>query len=157
MNAPIVLFAYKRPVELKATLQALQANYLASQSDLYIFVDAAKRPEDEPKVAQVHQLLDAVTGFRTIHRDYATSNIGCADSVIRGISIVLAKHPAAIIVEDDLVTTPNFLDFLNQGLVQYAKNRRVYSVAGYTFPFQRPADYASDAYLIPRHSPWGVK
>lgn len=155
MNAPIILFAYKRPVELKATLQALQANYLASQSDLYIFVDAAKRPEDEPKVAQVHQLLDSVSGFRTIHRDYATTNIGCADSVIRGISIVLAKHPSAIIVEDDLVTTPNFLDFLNQGLVQYAKSRRVYSVAGYTFPFQRPTDYASDAYLIPRHSPWG--
>ncbi len=155
MNAPIILFAYKRPLELKATLQALQANYLASESDLYIFVDAARRPEDEPKVAEVRQLLDTVTGFRSIHRDYAKANIGCADSVIRGISIVLAKHPSAIIVEDDLVTTPNFLDFLNQGLVHYAESRRVYSIAGYTFPFPRPADYTSDAYLIPRHSPWG--
>ncbi len=155
MNAPVLLFAYKRPVELKATLEALRANHLASQSDLYIFADAPKRPEDAPKVAQVHQLLNAATGFRTIHRNYAKTNIGCADSVIRGISLVLAKHPSAIIVEDDLITAPNFLDFMNQGLARYAERKRVYSVAGYTFPFEQPADYTTDAYLIPRHSPWG--
>ena len=155
MNAPIVLFAYKRPVELEATLQALQANYLASQSDLYIFVDAPRKPEDAAKVSQVHRLLDGVSGFRSIHRDYAETNIGCADSIIRGVSIVLEKHPAAIIVEDDLITSPNFLDFMNQGLVQYAESKRVYSVAGYTFPFPKPANYQSDAYFIPRHSPWG--
>ncbi|MBD2752280.1 glycosyltransferase [Spirosoma validum] len=155
MNAPVILFAYKRPAELKATLQALKANYLASQSDLYIFVDAPKRPEDSIKVAQVQQLLNDTTGFRNIYRDYAKTNIGCADSVIRGISLVLAKHPSAIIVEDDLVTSPNFLDFMNQGLAQYADSKQVYSVAGYTFPFPRPTDYASDAYFIPRHSPWG--
>lgn len=155
MNAPVILFAYKRPVELAATLQALQANYLASQSDLYIFVDAPKRPDDAAKVAQVHRLLDDFTGFRTIHRDYAETNIGCANSIIRGVSQVLAKHPSAIIVEDDIVTAPNFLDFMNQGLARYEKNRRVYSVAGYTLPFQQPANYPFDAYLIPRHSPWG--
>lgn len=154
-TAPVILFAYKRPVELQATLRALQANYLASESDLYIFVDAAKRPEDAPKVAQVHQVLNAVSGFRTIHRDYAETNIGCANSIIRGVSHVLTKHPSAIIVEDDLITAPNFLDFMNQSLRHYADRRRVYSVAGYTMPFSRPADYRPDAYFIPRHSPWG--
>ena len=155
MNAPVLLFAYKRPVELLATLKALQANYLASQSDLYIFVDAPKRPEDEPKVAQVREIMDGASGFRTIHRDYAESNIGCADSIIRGISQVLATHSSVIVVEDDIVTTPNFLDFMNQCLDQYADNRRVYSAAGYTMPFPRPSEYESDAYFIPRHSPWG--
>lgn len=155
MNAPVLLFAYKRPVELVKTLDALQANHLASQSDLYIFVDAAKRPEDAAKVAQVHKILDAASGFRTIYRDYAESNIGCADSIIRGISQVLTKHPSAIVVEDDIVTAPNFLDFMNQCLTQYATNQRVYSAAGYTMPFSRPSHYGSDAYFIPRHSPWG--
>ncbi|RZM21417.1 MAG: glycosyltransferase, partial [Pedobacter sp.] len=37
MTAPVILFAYKRPDELKATIKALEANYLASESDLYIF------------------------------------------------------------------------------------------------------------------------
>ncbi|GAB3641406.1 glycosyltransferase [Spirosoma arcticum] len=155
MNAPVLLFAYKRPVESLATLKALQANYLAAQSDLYIFVDASKRPEDAHKVAQVHKIMDGASGFRTIHRDYAESNIGCADSIIRGISQVLATHASVIVVEDDIVTTPNFLDFMNQCLNQYADNRRVYSAAGYTMPFPKPSEYGSDAYFIPRHSPWG--
>jgi hypothetical protein len=155
MNAPVLLFAYKRPVELMATVRALQANYLAPESDLYIFVDAPKRPEDQHKVDQVHQILNEVSGFRRIYRDYATTNIGCADSIIRGISQVMASHPSAIIVEDDLVTAPNFLDFMNQCLRHYASNPRIYSIAGYTLPFAQPANYPTHTYMIPRHSPWG--
>lgn len=155
MNAPVLLFAYKRPAEIKATLEALQANYLAPDSDLYIFVDAPKRPIDAPKVAEVHKILNGATGFRTIYRDYAKTNIGCADSIIRGISHVLNQHPSAIIVEDDLITTPNFLDYMNQCLRQYEANKTIYSIAGYTFPFERPADYPYESYFIPRHSPWG--
>lgn len=155
MTAPILFFAFKRPSETQAALRALQANHLASQSDLYIFVDSPKRPTDAAKVAEVHKILDNATGFRNIYRDYAKANIGCADSIIRGVSMVLAKHPSAIIVEDDLITAPNFLDFMNQCLVKYADNRRIYSVAGYTLPFERPADYTTDAYAIQRHSPWG--
>ena len=155
MTAPIILFGFKRAHELEITLRALQANYLAPESDLYLFVDAAKKPEDAPKVAEVHQLLDRVTGFRNIYRDYAKSNIGCADSIIRGISYVLERHPSAIIVEDDLITTPNLLDYMNQCLEQYENDQDIYSVAGYTFPFERPAGYKYDSYFIPRHSPWG--
>ena len=158
MNAPVILFAFKRPNELKATIEALQANYLAPESDLYVFVDAPKPEKQEadgPKVEEVHKLLDAVTGFKSIYRDYATSNIGCADSIIRGISYVLERHPSAIIVEDDLITSPNFLDYMNQCLRKYESNRKVYSVAGYTFPFERPAGYQFDSYFVPRHSPWG--
>lgn len=155
MHAPIVLFAYKRPAELKVTVQALRANYLASESDLYIFVDAPKRSTDASKVAEVHQILDELTGFRSIYRDYAKTNIGCADSIIRGISYVLERHPTAIVVEDDIVTSPNFLDYMNQCLRHYADKPKVYSISGYTMPFQRPPGYASDVYFIPRHSPWG--
>lgn len=155
MPAPIVLFGYKRPTELKATIKALQANYLAPESDLFIFVDAPKKPTDEAGVADVHAVMDGITGFKSIYRDYAEKNIGCADSIIRGISYVLDRYPTAIIVEDDLITSPNFLDYMNQCLVHYESHKRVYSIAGYTFPFKQPIDHTTDTYLIPRHSPWG--
>lgn len=155
MNAPIILFAYKRPRELRQTIDALRANYLASESELYIFVDAPQKPADEPGVAEVKAVIEQITGFKTIHRNYAEANIGCADSIIQGISTVLKKYPSAIIVEDDLITAPNFLDYMNQCLQHYAKNKRVYSIAGYTFPFPKPPGYTDDAYFVPRHSPWG--
>lgn len=155
MNAPIVLFGFKRPFELRLTLDALQANYLAPDSDLYVFVDAPRHAADEPGWQEVRDLIDQLSGFRTVHRHYAGQNIGCADSIIQGISYVLDRHPAAIIVEDDLVTAPNFLDYMNQCLRHYEPQKRVYSVAGYTFPFPKPPGYAPDAYFVPRHSPWG--
>ncbi|WP_128547753.1 glycosyltransferase [Larkinella soli] len=155
MEAPIVLFAYKRPAELEAALRALQENHLSSQSELYVFVDGPKRLEDAYKVEKVHRIVDNVSGFRTVYRFYSETNIGCADSVIRGISYVFERHPAAIIIEDDIVTSPNFLDYMNQCLRQYESNPQVFSVAGYTFPFKRNETYPYDAYFVPRHSPWG--
>lgn len=44
--APIVLFAYKRPTELRQAIRALQANHLATQSELYVFVDGPKHAAD---------------------------------------------------------------------------------------------------------------
>ncbi len=40
--APIALFVYGRPDHTRRTLEALQADPLALQSDLVIFADAAK-------------------------------------------------------------------------------------------------------------------
>ena len=40
--SPIALFAYRRPAHLRQTLQALRTNPEASQTELFIFCDAAK-------------------------------------------------------------------------------------------------------------------
>jgi hypothetical protein len=40
--APIVIFAYNRPKHLKVTIEYLKKNDLASESNLYIYCDAAK-------------------------------------------------------------------------------------------------------------------
>ncbi len=153
--APIILFAYKRPHELQQTLQALQANHLASQSELYVFADGPRHPADVSKVAATRAVLDQITGFKAIHRFYSPHNIGCAESIIAGISSVLKQHPAAIVVEDDIVTSPNFLDFMNQSLQQYGANKAVFSVGGYTFPLRKPAGYTDDVYFFGRTCAWG--
>jgi hypothetical protein len=155
MPAPIVLFAYKRAAELSQTLAALKANHLAAETELYVFVDGPRRPADAPKVAAVHTLLDALTGFKAIHRQYSPTNIGCADSIIGGVTRVLQQHPAVIVLEDDIVTSPNFLDYMNQCLDRYADVREVFSVGGYTFPFARPRNHADDVYFFPRTCAWG--
>lgn len=153
--APIALFAYKRPDELRRTLRALQANYLASQSELYVFIDGARSVTEEHKVEQVQNIAKTITGFQKIHLHFSEVNNGCANSIINGVSYVLSQHNTVIVVEDDIVTTPNFLDFINQGLIQYANNPLVFSIGGYTFPFNKPADYFSDVYFYGRTCAWG--
>ena len=153
--APIVLFAYKRYDALKQTVQALQQNTLAAHSTLYIFVDGPKGPADAPRVDQVKQFLDTVDGFARIERRYSDVNRGLARSVIRGVSQVIGEHGRAIILEDDLITAPTFLSYMNACLQTYQHEPKVYSVSGYTFPFRKPGNYPHDAYFFPRYASWG--
>ena len=45
MNAPILLFVFKRPEHVRRTVEALQRNTLAAESILYIYSDAARYDE----------------------------------------------------------------------------------------------------------------
>ncbi|MCC5612746.1 hypothetical protein LC612_40170, partial [Nostoc sp. CHAB 5834] len=153
--APIVLFAYRRPDEFQRTLAALQANHLASDSELYVYVDGPRHPFDLPKVNEVRQIVDGITGFRAVYSHYAERNWGLANSIIKGVSNVVKQHGRAIVLEDDLLTSRNFLDYMNQALDHYQDQPAVFSLAGYTFPFKQPTDYKADGYLYPRTGSWG--
>ncbi len=155
MPAPIILFAYKRPDELRRTVAALQVNHLASQSDLYVFVDGPKHEADQPKVEQVRDVARQITGFKTVYLHFSQANQGCAPAIIAGVSQVLRQHHSAVIVEDDIVTTPNFLDFINQGLIEYQDNPRIFSMGGYIFPFTKPDGYTDDVFFYGRTCAWG--
>lgn len=153
--SPVALFAYKRPDELQRTLTALQANHLASQTELYVFVDGPKNQFDLPKVNAVRKIVDGITGFQAVHRHYADQNCGLANSIITGVSRVMEKHGRAIVLEDDLLTTQNFLDYMNQCLQEYKHEMKVFSISGYSFPFVKPDNYQHDGYFIQRANSWG--
>jgi GR25 family glycosyltransferase involved in LPS biosynthesis len=155
MLAPVVLFAFKRAHELEQTLSALQLNYLAPETELYVFVDGPRRTDEVEKVHAVRALVDGIRGFKAVHTYYSDSNIGCANSIIAGVTQMLTLHPAVIVLEDDVVTTPNFLDFMNQALQLYAHEPKVFSVGGYTFPFKAPENYTDQGYFFQRTCAWG--
>lgn len=153
--SPIILFAYKRPHEFKKVIEALEKNYLASESELYIFVDGPRKKEDILKVDAVRKLCDKVEGFKKVTRIYHETNQGCANSIINGISSVLKNHESAIIIEDDIITSANFLNYSNQCLDFYRDNKSVMSISGFSLPFVTPKDYPYDVFSFPRSCSWG--
>ncbi|WP_299708109.1 glycosyltransferase [uncultured Pontibacter sp.] len=152
--APIVLFVYSRLTETKKTVQALSNNFLASESQLYIISDGPKSSQDYVKVQHVREYVKTITGFKEIHIIEWNRNKGLADSVIDGISQVLQNHYSIIVLEDDLVTTPNFLDFMNQALIYYKCNNRVQSISGYSLDINVNQAFTS-VYFHTRTFPWG--
>ena len=153
--SPIILFAYKRPNELKKVIEALENNYLASESELYIFVDGPRRKEDNVKVEAVRKLCDEIKGFKKITKIYYEINQGCANSIINGISSVLKNHESVIVIEDDIVTSVNFLTYSNQCIDFYRQNKSVFSISGFSLPFEFSKDYPYDAFSFPRSCSWG--
>ena len=64
--APIVLFTYNRPWHLMQTVSALLKNFLASESEIFIFSDGPKDENDEAKVAEVRKYIKTIKGFKRI-------------------------------------------------------------------------------------------
>jgi hypothetical protein len=153
--APIVLFVYNRIWHLKQTVESLLQNPLAAQSVLYIYSDAAKGSQDASNVAEVRQYIHQITGFKEIHIYESEKNLGLAPSVIHGVTEILNQHKKAIVMEDDLLCSTNFLDFMNDSLDLYAGQPHIFSISGYAQPVQIPQDFTDDVYLFPRASSWG--
>lgn len=136
VQAPIALFVYNRPEHTKETLSALKRNYLADSSDLIIFSDGPKSEEHAESVNEVRRYIREVSGFKTVSIVERTENLGLAQSIIKGVTSVVHEYGRIIVLEDDLVTSPYFLQFMNDGLRHYEKNKDVASIHGYVYPIE---------------------
>jgi hypothetical protein len=153
--APIALFVYNRLDHTRRTVEALRTNYLAGQSDLFIFADAAKDESGAAAVAAVRRFIRAIDGFRSVTISERERNLGLSNSIIRGVTQLCRQQRRAIVLEDDLLTTPDFLTFMNRGLDRYENVAQVFSVTGFNFPIAVPPNYPYDAYASVRSCSWG--
>jgi hypothetical protein len=152
--APIVLFTYKRYETLQKTVQCLSDNFLASDSDLIIYSDGAKNIDDKEMIAKIRSYLKTISGFKSVTIHESITNKGLAASIIYGVSDVLKVYPSVIVLEDDLITSKNFLSFMNQCLEQYKCNEVILSVSGYT-PNIGIEEFCYDAFFLNRSWSWG--
>jgi len=132
--APIALFVYNRLDHTRQTVAALVRNTLARKSDLIIYTDGPKNETAEPSVTAVRQYLNTINGFKSVTIIKRDKNLGLAKSIIDGVTETIKKYGKIIVLEDDLITAPFFLQYMNDGLNLYQNDETVYSVHGYIYP-----------------------
>jgi hypothetical protein len=137
MPAPVALFVYARPEHTRKTVEALQENKYASDTDLVVFSDAAGTPDEQEAVACVRNYVDKIEGFKTLSVHYRSQNYGLARSITCGVSDVLRHYGRVIVLEDDMVTSRFFLQYMNEALDRFAEDDRVISIHGYMFPVKQ--------------------
>jgi hypothetical protein len=132
--APIILFAYNRPQHTLKTLVALSKNLLADQSILYIYCDGPKKSSNEENLKKIEQVRDIAKSRKWCKEVFIVEreeNFGLAKNIIDGVSKIVNKHGKIIVLEDDLVTSPLFLKFMNSALIKYENEDVIKSVGGY--------------------------
>lgn len=157
-NAPVILFVYNRPDHTMQTLNALDNNIDADKSELYIFSDYAKNNQDIDAVLKVRAILrefEKKSHFKKVHICEAKEHKGLAGSVITGVSEIISQYGQAIVLEDDLVTSIDFLKFMNGALRYYEAEEKVWSIAGYTPDLKCLSKYKKDVYMCLRAGSWG--
>ena len=153
--APIVLFVYNRPEHTKRTVEALLNNTLAKKSTVFVFSDGAKNDSDVKKVNTVRTYIKSLKSFDKIEIREREKNFGLAKSIITGVNEILNIYNEIIVLEDDIVTMPYFLTFMNRSLDFYRSNKKIFSVSGYSYPIEIPDSYKKDVFISHRTSSWG--
>jgi len=151
--APVLLFVYNRPRHTRLTVEALQNNTFAAGSDLVVYSDAPRKPEAAAAVQEVRRYIRTIAGFASVTIVERSANLGLANSIIDGVSQYCRERGRVIVVEDDLLTSPYFLEYMNNALSRYEDETRVMQVAGYMFPVS--LNINEDALLLPFVTSWG--
>lgn len=138
--APVCVFAFRRPVHTRRTLSALAMSPVASQTALTVFIDGPRDSEDIEQVRQVVDIAKLQTGFASVEVVAREENAGLAQSIEEGVSRMMAEHGRAIVVEDDIVTSPAFLNYMNAALDHFAETPEVWHIAGYNEPIAANRD-----------------
>lgn len=158
MLAPIILFVYNRPWHTKQTVEALLKNELASLSELYIFSDGHKTDateEQRNKIGKVRNYIHSIEGFKSIKIIESPINNGLANSVINGVTNIINEYKKVIVLEDDIITHPFFLRYMNDALNSYIKDLRIFSIGGYCPNIKIPFWYINNSYIVHRTESWG--
>ncbi len=150
---PIAVFTYNRPRHTQRLLASLSACQRLDECHVVFFCDGAKTPEQAAAVQQTRQVVTQWAqehGADVVLRD---ENYGLAKSIVTGVTALCAQYGRVIVLEDDLVLAPAFLEYMLAALDHYADDARVMQVSGYTFPFED--DPPPGLFLQPVATTWG--
>ena len=151
--APIVLFVYNRPWHTRQTLESLRQNILADQSQLIIYSDGVKdnaSTTDLKNIYEVRQIIREKQWCQKVSIIESNNNYGLADSIIKGVTETVNTYGKIIVLEDDMLTSKYFLQFMNDALFLYQDEQEVACVSGYVPPIE-----AENLFFIRGAEIWG--
>ena len=150
--APILLFVYNRPEHTRRCIESLTRNALAADSTLYIYADGAKDTTQQSAVDEVRSYLRTISGFKTVNLIERKENWGLARNIIDGVTTQVNRYGKVIVLEDDLVVAPYFLQFMNDALETYKDEPKVGHIQACDFT-QDPS--LPETFLIKWTGSWG--
>ena len=150
--APILLFVYNRPEHTRRCIESLTRNALAADSTLYIYADGPKDTTQQTAVDEVRSYLRTISGFKTVNLIERKENWGLARNIIDGVTTQVNRYGKVIVLEDDLVVAPYFLQFMNDALETYKDEPKVGHIQACDFT-QDPS--LPDTFLIKWTGSWG--
>lgn len=155
MRAPVILFTYDRLEETKQVINNLLNAEFFNETDIYIFSDGEKNIEKKQNVEDVRNYLKKLIMYENIKISYSEENKGLAESVIVGVSKIINQYGKAIILEDDLLISKDYLKYMNHALDIYKDRDDIWSISGFSPNIKIPEDYKDNIYLTLRGCSWG--
>jgi hypothetical protein len=150
---PIIIFCYNRAHYLEKLLKSLKETKDFQKHRCYVFCDGPKNKNDKLQISSISKILSKFN-FNKKDIIFRKKNIGLSENIICGVSKILKKNRAAIILEDDLILGNNSIFFINYNLNKFKNNKNYASVSAYSDIHNLKFKKKFYKFSLNRHSSW---
>ena len=127
----VLVLGYKRPEQLKKTLEALYR--FSGTLDIPVFF-SLDGPKDESEVTYVESCREvfeeAQSHLETLAKLYSSTNEGLRAKVISSVSLAFSSVDTLVVLEDDCVVGPSAIPFFRWGLERLKNGSDFGAVSG---------------------------
>ena len=124
IDIPVALIFFNRDDTLKEVFEQVRK---AKPSKLFLIQDGARegRQDDVEGIVACRKIVENIDWECEVHKNYSEENLGCGRRVSSGISWVFESVDRAVILEDDCIIEPTFINFCEELLEKYKDDDRV--------------------------------
>lgn len=128
-DVPVLLIGFNRPENMRSVINAVR---IAAPRSIYFAVDGPRSSSagDREKVQATRDLVQEIDWPCEIHTLFREVNLGCAKGVSEAITWFFDHVSEGIILEDDIIPTPDFFLFMSEMLNRHRADQRVFSITG---------------------------
>ena len=158
MKNPVVMVGYARMETLKRSMDNLCNCHGIEDRDVFVFIDAAYRPEDEVAVQAMIALSKSYQQrFSRLHVVPRSRNMGVPGNMIHAIGEVVNRFGRVIFFEDDVLVSRTYLQYMDKALDCYENDKRIFCINGWKNPLLFISKCCTtDVFLSQEISAWGV-
>ena len=154
--APILVSVLDRDVHFKKCVTSLAKNKFADKTHLFIALDAPFAEKHKAGYNKVLSFINTISEFKEVTLFKREKNLGSSRNQFLAMDDIFKQYDRLIFTEDDNIFARNFLSFINKGLDKFNDDESIFSVCGYNFPFQIPANYHHNYYAWKGWNAWGT-
>ena len=146
IETPIVLIAFNRPDTTKIVFESIRN---VKPKKLYVAIDGPRKHKQGEayrckEVLEITKKIDWNCDVKYLIRE---DNLGCKLGVSGAITWALENEDRIIVIEDDIVATPNFFIFAEKLLERFKDDNRIGMISGNNYtPITMDDDYLLSRY-----------
>ena len=128
--APVIIPTLCRFEHFKRCIDSLSRCTGAEYTDLYIGLDFPAKDSHWPGYNKICGYVSQITGFNQVivyKREY---NYGASANTHALKESIIKQYDRYIFSDDDNEFSPNFLDYMNEGLTRFKDNPNILKICG---------------------------
>lgn len=124
IDISVALIFFNRDDSLKKVFEQIK---LARPSKLFLIQDGPRenKPDDIEGIKNCRKIVEEIDWECEIYKNYSDINLGCGRRVSSGISWAFEHTDRLVILEDDCVIEPSFINFCDELLEKYKDDTRI--------------------------------